>query len=153
MAGKAHKPQDYPGHGKRAWEDAFIEAFAQTGVVKLAAAVAGIDRRSVFYYLRKSPGFTRRYNDALDQAADTMEAEAIRRGVKGCKRPVFYLGKKCGSTREFSDTLLIFLLKAARPEKFRDNYDVQKLIEAIQAGQVVSFARNAKAGSQNGVPE
>ena len=31
------------------------------------------------------------------------------------------MGGLVGKTREYSDLLLIFLLKARRPEKFRDN--------------------------------
>ena len=37
-------------------------------------------------------------------------------------RPVFHQGKEIGSIREYSDTLLIFMLKARRPATFRDNY-------------------------------
>lgn len=30
-----------------------------------------------------------------------------------------------GSVQRYSDTLLIFLLKAAKPEKYRDRYDIR----------------------------
>jgi hypothetical protein len=33
---------------------------------------------------------------------------------------VYYQGAQCGTIREYSDTLLIFLLKAKRPEEFRE---------------------------------
>lgn len=49
-----------------------------------------------------------------------MEAEAFRRGVKGTEKPVFHQGVECGRIREYSDTLLITLLKANRPAKYRE---------------------------------
>lgn len=48
-----------------------------------------------------------------------LEDEAVRRGYEGVERPVTIAGKR-EIIREYSDTLLIFLLKAARPQKYRD---------------------------------
>jgi hypothetical protein len=48
-----------------------------------------------------------------------LEDEAVRRAYEGVERPVFQGGKQVGVVREYSDTLLIFLLKALRPEKYR----------------------------------
>ena len=50
----------------------------------------------------------------------TGEDEAVRRAHDGVDEPVFYQGKACGVVRKYSDTLLIFLLKGRRPEKYRD---------------------------------
>jgi hypothetical protein len=55
---------------------------------------------------------------------DTLEAEADRRAAEGTLRPVFYKGEQCGEIREYSDTLLIFRLKALRPEKYRERSNV-----------------------------
>jgi len=52
---------------------------------------------------------------------EALEDEAIRRGKDGIEEPVFYQGEVCGHVRKFSDVLLMFALKANRPEKFRDN--------------------------------
>jgi hypothetical protein len=53
-----------------------------------------------------------------------LEDEAVRRGREGHLRPVFHQGKEIGAIREYSDTLLIFMLKARRPAKFREQYVV-----------------------------
>ena len=37
--------------------------------------------------------------------------------------PVYYQGKEVGQIRKFSDTLLIFLLKGARPETYRERHE------------------------------
>ena len=36
--------------------------------------------------------------------------------------PRFYEGEVCGYVRKYSDTLLIFLLKARRPAKYQDHF-------------------------------
>jgi hypothetical protein len=60
-----------------------------------------------------------------------LEDEAVRRAVDGVRKPIFYKGKPiriCGEIvyeTEYSDTLLIQLLKAYYPEKFGDKPQVQ----------------------------
>jgi hypothetical protein len=35
---------------------------------------------------------------------------------------VFYQGEKVGTVQKYSDTLLIFLMKGVRPEKYRERF-------------------------------
>jgi hypothetical protein len=44
----------------------------------------------------------------------------LRRARDGIEEPRFYEGAVCGHVRKYSDALLIFLLKARRPEKYSD---------------------------------
>ena len=113
-----HKKRAIPG----IWEDAFFAALALTGNVSAACDAADITRATAYKRRKGSAGFRERWEEAREEAADLLEAEAVRRAVEGVERPVFYQGKQCGVIPEYSDTLLIFLLKAARPEKYRDNY-------------------------------
>ena len=49
-------------------------------------------------------------------AADILEAEAYRRALEGREKPVgWYKGKPGGYVREYSDVLLMSLLKGASP--------------------------------------
>lgn len=89
------------------WEKALLTAIQQTGNLTLASQVAGIDRRTVYKRYRIDDKFREEYDNAMDAGIDILEAEARRRAMAG------------------SDTLLIFLLKGARPEKYRDNYHVE----------------------------
>lgn len=57
-------------------------------------------------------------------AVERMENEARRRAVEGTLRPVFHGGAQVGEVREYSDTLLIFLLKAHDP-KYRDKQQIE----------------------------
>jgi hypothetical protein len=58
------------------------------------------------------------WDDAIEAGADVLEAEAWRRAVEGVERPIVSGGKVVTTVREYSDTLLIFLLKGRRPEKY-----------------------------------
>ena len=78
--------------------------------------------KSVAYKWRKEDETCReQWDEAIDSAVEAMEAEADRRGMEGTLKPVFYRGEECGQIREYSDTLLIFRLKALRPDKYREN--------------------------------
>jgi hypothetical protein len=121
------KPAPKKGARKPAvWERAFLSCLAKTGNVTKACKLAKIADRSSVYNARKAfPDFAAAWDDAKEQAADALEAEAHRRGVNGVKRPVYQGGELVGYTTEYSDTLLIFLMKGANPEKFRERYEVK----------------------------
>jgi hypothetical protein len=108
---------------------AFLAAFAECGNVSHAADIAGIDRVTHYRWLRDAD-YKAAYEDARERAADALEGEARRRAIEGVKRLRFGRGgeplidPETGqpyAEREYSDTLLIFLLKGIRPEKYRDN--------------------------------
>lgn len=116
---------------KDAWRVSFLDALAVAGNVSEAARTAGVSRAFVYEERARDAGLAAAWDDALDQAADVMEREALRRAVEGWEEPVFgSVGQGMGSgeigtVRKYSDTLLIFLLKGARPEKYRERTDVQ----------------------------
>ena len=51
--------------------------------------------------------------------------EARRRALTGVEQPVYYKGEAVGRIAKYSDTLLIFLLKAHWPKKSRDNVSAE----------------------------
>ena len=64
---------------------------------------------------------------------DALEDEALRRAFHGSERPVFQGKELVGYVRDYSDTLLIFMLKARRPEKYRERFTPQSTSLAEQA--------------------
>ena len=102
----------------------FLTNFAKLGNITYAAKAAGIERTTHYLWLEKDAEYVERFNTAKEAAADLLEAEVLRRGVKGVLEPVFYKGEICGRVRKYSDVLLIFLTKATRPEKFRDKVEI-----------------------------
>jgi hypothetical protein len=99
----------------------FLKAYTITCQITKAAAMAGIDKGTHYDWLRKDPEYKAQFEAAQVQAADMLEDEAIRRAYIGVEKPVTVAGKR-EVIHEYSDTLLIFLLKGARPNKYRDSY-------------------------------
>lgn len=105
---------------KERWPEKFIAALADSGNVRAACEVAGIARKTAYGKRNTDLAFAAEWDAALEEACDTLEAEARRRAVEGVDKPVYQQGMKVGVIREYSDTLLIFLLKGNRPSKFKE---------------------------------
>lgn len=101
---------------------AFLAAIAETGNITSAAKITGIARKTHYNWMQEDSAYAAAYKEAMEQAAENLEAEARRRAVEGTLKPVFYKGKQCGTVREYSDTLLIFLLKGAMPDKYSEKF-------------------------------
>lgn len=67
------------------------------------------------------PEFAEAWDAAKRIGVSALEDEAHRRAFEGVDKPVFYKGDECGSIREYSDLLAVFLLKAHDPAKYREN--------------------------------
>lgn len=101
----------------------FLEALASFANVTLACKKVGVTRSKIYEWRSEDPSFKKDWDDAIDLGTDSLEDEAVRRAHEGTLKPVYQGGKKVGSIREYSDTLLIFLLKGRRPERFRDKVE------------------------------
>jgi hypothetical protein len=112
----------------KGWRRAFLKVLAVTCNVGAACRVARVGRATAYRHRHAEPKFARAWDDACEDAADLLELEARRRAVEGVEKPVFYRGERVGVVREYSDSLLMFLLKGCRPEKFRENFDFGNLI-------------------------
>lgn len=107
------------------WQNAFIAALRKNGNITLAAKAAKIDRKTAYNLRDSDEAFGDEWADALDEAADYLEEAARQRAVKGVTVEHYNGEGKCLYTEtKYSDTLLIFLLKGARPEKFRERFEV-----------------------------
>ena len=103
---------------------AFLAAYAATCSITKAAEVAKVGRQCHYDWLASDQQYRAAFEQAKEQAAQTLEDEAIRRAYEGVERPVTIAGER-ELVREYSDTLLIFLLKGVRPEKYRERFDVK----------------------------
>lgn len=100
-------------------QDRFIEFLEETANVTEACRRAKISR-TMAYRWRQDPEFDARWEAAVDRGTDALEDEAVRRAHDGYEKPVYQGGRQVGTVREYSDTLLMFMLKARRPERFKD---------------------------------
>ncbi len=129
------------------WKPKFLKALAESGNVRIACEVAVVDRVTAYEHRKSDPEFAKGWSVALNESADVLEAEARRRACDGVDEPVIHQGQLMGvfvnadgqivqadtpgatkiplTVKKYSDTLLIFLLKGIRPNKFRDNAKVE----------------------------
>lgn len=110
---------------------AFLKYLRQTGKVAFSARKAGFADTSYLHKLKQQDEeFAAEWAAAIDAAMDRFEDEAIRRAVEGVDKAVMYKGEVVHYEKEYSDQLLMFMLRAGRPDKFRDNVNVSGTISA-----------------------
>ena len=79
-----------------------------------------MSRTTVFVWRRDDEQFAADYAQAIGESEIVLESEATRRAVEGVDEPIYQSGMLVGYKRRYSDLLLIFLLKATNPQKYRD---------------------------------
>ena len=136
-------------------QKAFLAAYAECGCISYAARMAKCNRRTHYKWMQGA-AYAEAYAEAHEEACDALESEAWRRAVKGVPKPVYYKGKIVGTEREYSDILLMFLMKGWMPEKYRDNVktehdDSAELLKRLAEGRArVAAARAADAERWDG---
>lgn len=96
-----------------------------SGNVTAAARLVGVGRRTAYEWREQDPALAQAWDEAVAEYVDGLEAEADRRAVEGVSKPLFYKGTRLkADVREYSDTLLIFRLKALRPQQYRERVQV-----------------------------
>jgi hypothetical protein len=107
----------------------FLEIFGKQGNITVAAEATGIHRNTVYAWQEHDDEFAAEFRLAEQRATEVLEAEAWRRAVDGdeSETPIYHRGRLIGHVLETkrSDTLLIFLLKARAPEKYRERVQLQ----------------------------
>lgn len=115
------------------WQVDFLKALEKTGNVSAACRKAKIDRKWAYVKRDQDSFFRELWDEALEIAVEALEEEARRRAKEGVPEYQYFdNGKKRKLvSRKYSDTLLIFLLKAHRPEKYRDNHHHEHVIPPV----------------------
>jgi hypothetical protein len=90
-----------------AWVKPFLAALRKGHSVTKAAKTAKIVRQTAYAHRDINPEFKAVWQEAIDESVEALEDIARERAV------------------DHSDTLLIFLLKARKPELYRENLKVE----------------------------
>jgi uncharacterized protein YbjQ (UPF0145 family) len=145
-------------HPKKA---AFLAAYAVCGVIGKAADASGVGRNCHARWM-EDEDYAKAFSDAQEQAVEVLEAEARRRATDGLVRFKFHQGEPVKHPvtgepyyeLEYSDTLLIFLLKGARPEKYRERMDIHGQIEGAASivETIIPRRGDESASVASGVP-
>lgn len=141
---------------------AFCAALAETAQVSKACKAVGIARQTAYEWRDNDPDFAEAWDKAKAIGMTALEDEAARRAYAGVATPVFHNGVECGTVQKYSDTLMIFLLKAHDP-KYREQqrldlgnadgkpFEVSDTQRAARLAGLVAVAKARQA--QAGEPE
>lgn len=100
---------------------AFCAALASSGGnVARACDAVDISRMTAYTWRDDDPEFAADWDRAKEMGLDALEDEATRRAFDGVDKPIVYQGEVTGTMKEYSDTLLVFLLKGGKPDKYRE---------------------------------
>lgn len=129
-------------------KETYLAQLRLTGNMAESAKVAGIAKQTVYNLKQKDEAFRAAVDDAIDTAVDRLVGEAWRRAHDGVTKPVFWQGKKLKSgIQEYSDVLLMFLIKRHRPEyRERTTLDLTNLPKLEVTVNYVSAGPKANEG-------
>ena len=143
---------------------AFLAAYARTGNISTASRLANV-ARSRHYEWMKEPEYAAAFAEAREEAIETLEEQVWKSATVGFEEPVIYQGKLCFeplrdrngeivldetglpksskiplTIRKRNDVAAFFLLKALKPEKYRENVQVEhsggvNLVELLAEGR------------------
>jgi hypothetical protein len=108
----------------RSQQDRYLAAVGKVGTLTGGCRAARCSPNTVYAWRELDEEFGLRENQARAQFADQLEEEAVRRAWHGFLRPIYQQGQRVGFEPVYSDNLLWNLLKALRPEKYRDRLDM-----------------------------
>lgn len=180
-------PKKGPGRPRRTdWQEPFLEQFTFHGIQAWAARAAKVDVDTVNNDRKRDPAFAARYDEAFELSTAGLERTAVEWAIGGLKATETRThtvtktdadGKVISRTDttvtekiDRNATLLIFLLKARRPEVYRESLRVEqtgadggpveiRVTKEEQDAAVERFgaevvrladAREARASSQSG---
>jgi len=89
--------------------------------VARACRALRISRTAVSEWIKEDQTFKLEVEAAQSIGTEILEDEAMRRASKGVMKPIYQSGILVGYKREFSDTLLMFVLRGRNPQKY--NHD------------------------------
>ena len=93
------------------YRDAFLFCVSQTGNITMSAEFAGISRSEVLADMMADPSFETQVQNAKEEAFDRVRYQALQRAIQGLEVPRYYQGEIIGHTRQYSDSLLRFMLR------------------------------------------
>ncbi len=100
----------------------FLVTLADTGVVRLAARVAGVSAQTAYRARRASRGFSAAWDAALLAARQRAEQVLACRAIDGVEEAVFYHGEEVARRTRYDTRLLLAHL--ARLDRLEANEDV-----------------------------
>jgi hypothetical protein len=155
---------------RKAKQQRFLDALGECMSIKEACRLSGIPRSTVYHWRDTNKRFRKLFDQANEEANDTIDDEIRRRGYEGIEEPLVSMGrlvyleeplldeqgkpmldkqgkpilyqKEPVKVRKYSDSLLLALAKS-RMKKYRDRVDLD-LLEQINESTGGTITLNTK---------
>ena len=101
----------------------YIARLGERGNIEDSLRAAGISRAWAWEKRKQDPEFQTAHEDALKCGLECLKDEAHRRAYAGTFKPVYHKGEHVGLVREYSDSLIMFLMKQHDPS-YREHYNI-----------------------------
>lgn len=112
-------PSNFAGQSDLAVQkQAFLNALSAGHSVRAAAEAAGAAFDEPHTWREADREFADRWQRAEEAGTDVIEDEAYRRAVTGVEKPIYRGGEVVGHVADYSDSMLMFLLKSRRPDRY-----------------------------------
>jgi hypothetical protein len=98
--------------------DLFLAGLRKGLSIQGAAEGAGVDRSTPYEWRKEDEAFATAWDDAIEAGTDVLEDALLRRALT------------------ISDTAAIFLLKARRPDKYRETAKVDGILKHIDLSKL-----------------
>jgi len=108
--------------------ETFLRVLGETGSVKAAIEAANVSSPGIYYVRKHNAEFAKRWDEALRESYDRLEAEAIRRGVEGVRRPLYHAGQPIYLYRDVIDP------ETGLPERYEDG-SIKREVMRDEKGQ------------------
>jgi hypothetical protein len=116
------KPQERVRNARRrrcvSKQAVFLAAFLEKASIPAALEAAEITLAQHQEWLVRDARYRERFSYAYRDVADGLRDEVARLAM-GWEEQVLYRGRQCGTKPRHSDRLLMFLLRALKPEQYR----------------------------------
>jgi len=127
--------------------DTFIAELRKVPNVTRAARCINRTVSGLRDHKNNNPEFSKAWDDAIEDSIVALEDEVHRRAFEGVDKPVTFQGVITDTYKECSDTLAMFLLKAHRPEKYRDRTDINITNNTDQAARIAAARERIASGT------
>ncbi len=111
---------------------AFLASFALCGSIVRSSKAAGVSNIMHYEWLKHDEQYRDAYAEAQVMVGDYLESVAIERATLGTEKAVYYQGEIVGYETEHSDSLLKFLLRGAKPQKYSERIDMNVNQKSLQ---------------------
>ena len=131
----------------------FLTAFESELTVSAACAQVNVGRTTVYRWRKEDAAFAEAWDQLDEQITDQLEREAYRRAVEGTEEPIFHRGQQVGSVKKYSDRMLEMLLRARKPEKYRDRVSIEDDREMARKRELERASEAELDEQLSGVPD